>query len=55
MYYNSQSIYDAAGGGRYTNVKTAFDVGYEAATGGKGSDNPTRSCLLYTSPSPRDS
>jgi len=43
MYYNSQSIYDAAGGGRYTNVKTAFDVGYEAATGGKGSDNPTRS------------
>ena len=43
MYYNQQSIYDAAGGGRYTNVKTAFDVGYEAATGGKGSDNPTRS------------
>ena len=36
MYYRQQSIYDAAGGGSYTNVKTAFDVGYEA-------------CLLYTS------
>jgi len=43
MYYRQQSIYDAAGGGSYTNVKTAFDVGYEAATEGKGSDNPTRS------------
>ena len=43
MYYNQQSIYDAAGGGRSVNVKTAFDIGYEAATGGKGSDNPTRS------------
>lgn len=43
MYYRQQSIYDAAGGGSYTNVKTAFDVGYEAATEGKGSDNPTMS------------
>ena len=47
MYYNQQSIYDAAGGGRYTNVKTAFDVGYEAATEGKGSDNPIMSVKQF--------
>ena len=32
MYYRQNSIYDAAMGGRYTDVRTAFDVGYEAAT-----------------------
>ena len=47
MYYNQQSIYDAAGGGRYTDVKTAFDVGYEAATEGRGSDNPTMSVKQF--------
>jgi len=47
MYYNQNSIYDAAGGGRYTNVKTAFDVGYEAATQGRGSDNPTMSVKQF--------
>ena len=47
MYYNQQSIYDAADGGRYTDVKTAFDVGYEAATEGMGSDNPTMSVKQF--------
>lgn len=47
MYYRQDSIYDAAGGGRYTNVKTAFDVGYEAATEGKGSDDPTMSVKQF--------
>jgi len=47
MYYNQQSIYDAAGGGRYTDVKTAFDVGYEAATEGRGSDDPTMSVKQF--------
>ena len=47
MYYNQNSIYNAAMGGRYTNPKTAFDVGYEAATQGRGSDNPTMSVKQF--------
>ena len=47
MYYRQDSIYDAAGGGRYTDVKTAFDIGYEAATEGKGSDDPTMSVKQF--------
>ena len=47
MYYRQNSIYDAAMGGRYTDVRTAFDVGYEAATEGKGSDNPTMSVKQF--------
>ena len=47
MYYRQDSIYDAAMGGRHTDVRTAFDVGYEAATEGKGSDDPIGSVKTF--------
>ena len=47
MYYRQNSIYDAAMGGRHTDVRTAFDVGYEAATEGKGSDDPIGSVKTF--------